>query len=408
MIKPDWRYRSSSLTLLVFGTALIAAGAAPVIVPAMLLENLGWMRIVGIVVGALIGLIFAFLGLIMLVAGVGSLFDLRRWEFDPGGDTLRYGFLGRRCRSLDDVIAVQLVRHGEALPAPQQLEDSVYCEEEESERPAVNFTSYQLDLVLDDPKKPRMVLSDCGDLDWTWRAATRLSETLNVALVDCVADSTTARVIDRPGGPRAAKLARVLPRRGPHVATTPLRAPAAEGRAVRLVQRGPDVLAVKPTGTMRLVGAFYVGLSLVGFAVLAGSFRQVAQTLGAGAILIGLVPVAFLAVGLWILSRRMAFDRRAGLLSYGSLWSRKTRPLADIAAVQFISGGRHMPASDDFPPFETYQANLVLSDPPGERINVVNQGDRASAEQTARRLAEFLNVPLLDELTKNQKEKKRE
>jgi hypothetical protein len=50
----------------------------------------------------------------------------------------------------------------------------------------------------------------------------------------------------------------------------------------------------------------------------------------------------------------------------------------------------------NFPRYTIYEINLVFSQPPGERLTLMARFGEQQIRADARRLAEFLNVPLLD------------
>lgn len=95
--------------------------------------------------------------------------------------------------------------------------------------------------------------------------------------------------------------------------------------------------------------------------------------------------------------RPIVFDRRAGFYwrgkdaqGNGRASGRKEQrvPLADIAALQILSeaiGKRGASTS--------HELNLVLAS--GERLNVVDHGNRRALEADAAALAQFLGVPVL-------------
>jgi len=115
---------------------------------------------------------------------------------------------------------------------------------------------------------------------------------------------------------------------------------------------------------------------------------------------IGAVGGLFVAVFLLLMAftRRMDFDRTRGELVLRGLFSRRTIPLASIQAVQLIEGGWHGGGNSETPPFFTYQANLVLDNPDEPRLNLTNTSNWDATWTLANEVAEFLEVPLLNEV----------
>ncbi len=82
------------------------------------------------------------------------------------------------------------------------------------------------------------------------------------------------------------------------------------------------------------------------------------------------------------------------------------RSLQDIAAVQVLYGGfeRHSveigdpgtPGSVLYRSWHSYQLNLVLNDPEEPRVNLTSHSDVTWMREAGQRIAEFLNVPLID------------
>jgi hypothetical protein len=93
----------------------------------------------------------------------------------------------------------------------------------------------------------------------------------------------------------------------------------------------------------------------------------------------------------------MVFDRRSGLFR-GRCWTRRgwrrgvTAPLADIASLQICC--RHIQEQDE-ESYQSYELNIVLSNPPGERLGLGSHGDAKEVQEDAARLAEFLGCGVL-------------
>lgn len=109
----------------------------------------------------------------------------------------------------------------------------------------------------------------------------------------------------------------------------------------------------------------------------------------------------FGGVGLYLLSRdqKITFDKLAGLYYRGKGYvhsnskSRKQQgQLNEIHAIQLIS--ERISSSGDGPSstFTSYELNLVFRN--GERINVMDHGNREEVESSALQLGKFLDVPI--------------
>jgi hypothetical protein len=66
-------------------------------------------------------------------------------------------------------------------------------------------------------------------------------------------------------------------------------------------------------------------------------------------------------------------------------------PLKDIAGIQVCSKQVRNEGT-----YTVYEMNIVMSRPDGARIAAMCHGDRAALFADARKLAEFLGVPLVD------------
>jgi len=125
-----------------------------------------------------------------------------------------------------------------------------------------------------------------------------------------------------------------------------------------------------------------------------------------------LLFAGFLARGLWIGNGpgRFRFDRAAGeLFADQRLGLREkyqlqaTYPLARILAIQLLHGElRTVSHTGDgvssFEQFHTYEMNLILDGDSVERLNVCAHGDWQWMRDVGATLAEFLNVPVVDQL----------
>jgi hypothetical protein len=105
-------------------------------------------------------------------------------------------------------------------------------------------------------------------------------------------------------------------------------------------------------------------------------------------------------------ARSVRFDRGAGRITFGPVWARQGRPLSDIVAVQLVSDIVSVPITpirgSEEPPksfsMNRFQINLVFDDGNTPRINVTELEDPAWTRQTGKQLADFLGVPLVDQI----------
>lgn len=114
------------------------------------------------------------------------------------------------------------------------------------------------------------------------------------------------------------------------------------------------------------------------------------------------VGLAVLALGVGLLAKwttSTTLDRTGGRYWQG-IWPRLTRltgwpagPIDDIAAVQICRGYRAVTRTRGF---AWWQVNLVLSRRPGKRIVVMTHSAKDKIFEDAKRLAHFLDKPLLD------------
>jgi hypothetical protein len=95
-------------------------------------------------------------------------------------------------------------------------------------------------------------------------------------------------------------------------------------------------------------------------------------------------------------STRYLFDHNEGRMKFfhenGNL---ETRLLTDILAIQVMlcdSGYDDMGQR-----YEHYQVNLVFDEPYEPRLNLINAYELALVRQSGKNLADFLQVPLLDQ-----------
>jgi hypothetical protein len=175
------------------------------------------------------------------------------------------------------------------------------------------------------------------------------------------------------------------------VETRALRVSATDSRTVALRKPRAECLEVGPSSHARL---FFVLLALFGVGMgtclyLGGPEGPLYRYAGVG------IGVVFVAAGVLmeLLFRRVRFDRAQGTFSVGSGPLRKTYPLQHVLAVQVVHDTEHVCSDGSW---EVYQLNLVVEDPDRRRLHVSSHGDGEWTRQTGKRLAEFLQVPLLE------------
>jgi hypothetical protein len=175
------------------------------------------------------------------------------------------------------------------------------------------------------------------------------------------------------------------------VETRALRVSATDFRTVALREPGAECLEIGPSSAVRV---FFVVFALFGVGMgtclyLGGPddplFRDLGLGLGAVFVLAGVL--------MEVLLRRVRFDRAEGILRIASGPFRKSYPLKHVLAVQILQDREHVCSDGSW---EVYQLNLVVDDPDRRRLHVSSHGDAEWTRQTSKRLAEFLQVPLLN------------
>ena len=171
-----------------------------------------------------------------------------------------------------------------------------------------------------------------------------------------------------------------------------------------LVQPGPDGLVIRTQGRVyrRMLAFFIAGVAGLTVFGTAAAFPQIRPRLIP--LLGGQLPTWLLALLacfslLWLLlwrfdilfgGRRVRFDTSAGRMTWGPIWSRQSRALSAIVAVQLLKNYQ----------VNLYQMNLVLDDGNTPRIQVANAEDQAWAQDVGEQMAGFLGVPLVDQTPK--------
>jgi len=182
---------------------------------------------------------------------------------------------------------------------------------------------------------------------------------------------------------------------------TPLGTGAANFRTMKLTRPRPDQAVLKPTlGSRLFFAAFFLfGLGALAFVpwVTNQAFEDGLAAWLAVAVT-GIIGPAFTILSLLGLSGRFGqrpvrFDLRQGLLWSAGGGGRSVR-IDDVAAVQVC--GQHVMGAGDAASFTAFELNLILSDPPGERLGLFSHGAEPALRSDARLLAEFLDKPIVD------------
>ena len=186
---------------------------------------------------------------------------------------------------------------------------------------------------------------------------------------------------------------------------------AANFRAHKLVEAGSGLLVLKTTAGSQLFRIAFIagGVLALGFAaglaalIMTGNYESFWGCIGAVGLCLALGGVFIWAGWKLLANPPVFFDTERGEIRGRKLrvGSRRIEPLplTAVASVQITSGhvtedklGDSSPDSD----YTAYEINLVLRDPPGERLTLTAHNDEPHIRADAQRLAEFLDVPLLD------------
>lgn len=195
----------------------------------------------------------------------------------------------------------------------------------------------------------------------------------------------------------------------PAVSGMPLYTPAKRWRVFTLRREGDDVLRLRPDPSARITAfAFGVGGTLVVgvffVVVFAASYEGPPPNLYLRYGLLGLAAATAIAVGVFFNfiggdSADVRFDRRAGVLR-GRCWARGrwrrdlACPLADVASLQVCCRHVDVEEGEDF---QTYELNVVLASPPGERLGLGSHADSGEVMGDAYTLATFLGCGILND-----------
>jgi hypothetical protein len=153
-----------------------------------------------------------------------------------------------------------------------------------------------------------------------------------------------------------------------------------------------DLLVLKPTITVRVVGIILIQISLSLFIFTIRELHGLLVLKLLFGAVGGAVGIIFTFLGLRCCDApHFEFDRDAGTMRTRRFFSSRIRPLSDIVQVQLIDG-------DPMRDYCTYQLNLVLADQEHSRLNLTDHASRKATRQAGALLATFLNVPLQDEI----------
>jgi hypothetical protein len=157
------------------GVAIFLGGAMPSLM-ALAFDVPAWAA-------ALIGVLTVAL-LVVLVSGIFR--SLRRIRFDrPSGllvierrTGFRHDYRPEKSYPLQVIQAVQLLyngRHSVTEPQGQGERQTISCRE---------FWGYELNLILDDPQTPRLILFSLTDWQWLRQAGQAIGDLLAVPVID--------------------------------------------------------------------------------------------------------------------------------------------------------------------------------------------------------------------------------
>jgi hypothetical protein len=352
--------------------ALLSGVQLMALVPTVVLTGIGVLAAQGpaahwsIIVLLVLMLVFSLLPLLALLPTLG-----RRAHFDRAEGVLTLGWLGRR--------------RPRALASVKAVEVAV----------AMYGSWHELNLLSADPQQLPLNLISDADTALVRRAAERVASFLGVPLLDA---SRAASATAQP-----ANLLDELSRSPLPHGNASVRGPAC------IVAKGADVLVLRArlrfTWPGLLPTLFTVGLGayLIWQVVQAGPAGRVGfQQWRVWLMILILGPLAQVAALKPILLYGDRFDRQVGLLALGLFGLKGTYSLAKILAVQLVPGGlvHRTPG-----PFGhggervSYQLNLVMADVYQDRLNLTDDTHLVWTRQAAQQIAEFLGVPLLDQIT---------
>lgn len=183
---------------------------------------------------------------------------------------------------------------------------------------------------------------------------------------------------------------------------TPASGGGASFRTKRLVACGPGRFEIRPTTQMILFGGVFIvmGLAFGGGLAFVGRHDPLSLDVLAP-VAFGLLFASIGAALLYFAGKPIVFDRQIGwywkgsptLRSPGDI--RKLKHAGELAGIHALQLIEEHVSSDDSS-YESYELNLVMKN--GQRVNVMDHGNRESIVADAETLARFLGVPVWDRI----------
>jgi len=313
-----------------------------------------------------VALIFGVIGLVFVAAGVlTALAGARRqWIFARRAGILRMTpppkGLGSEIR-LSDIAAVQVL-----------VADT-------------GTIAYETNLVLSRPRGKRLTVM-CHIREPRMRSdAEKLAAFLQVPLLD-----HTREPVEVAG--RLVQLEKTLVRRGVGSSSSRVLRSRRFGQMVLKPSLGPRILKA----FLLLLGLLFIG---IGTALGIAATRKSGWVAGlVGFLFCSLMGVGFIVFARWAASPPIVFDRLQRAVRGKSLkLNGRVQggiPFKQISALQLCSGT--VSTGEAHHLLTAFELNLVLVEPPGERVWLVTRNNKKTLQRDAERLAGFLGVPLLD------------
>ena len=182
------------------------------------------------------------------------------------------------------------------------------------------------------------------------------------------------------------------------VDATPLTAMTTRWERVSITRPGPTLLRIEPYRRTFIYSLAIAALTAL--ATLPPAFRFLLgsrATVDPNSLLAGSV-ILIVSLGAASLCRSFTFDLGTAVFSATRWFGSTTRPIADIKAIQLITGRYHACERDSISTgYTSYLLNLVLQ-VEGEltRMLLTDAGQLDSVRAAAVELAGFLNLPLVD------------
>jgi hypothetical protein len=257
---------------------------------------------------------------------------------------------------------------------------------------------HQLNLVPSDPRQPKVNLISDADSALVRNGAEKLGAFLCLPVVGLVPSrSDTIKQCD----PENVELLELVSR-----------SPAPAGKAsvrgsARLRHKGDDVLTLLPRSRLTLLRVLSALIMfgpelylawLLWFGPVAGPFFAIQSKswLVFSFVFTTSIQIAALKPLIWY---RNQFDRRMGLLKIGWFGLKGSYSLKKVLAIQLIPGGLVFKAGGPFKSARevvSYQVNLIVAG--ADRINLTDDSDLRWTREAGGQIAEFLDLPLLDQI----------